>query len=85
MLRKIAQNDFNKRASEKYIPYQDLESMALLVDILENPQNFLSHIRRVTYSSTSQLVLNFRTPKSDDPKLMQLYQVSMYYFAPYNI
>ncbi len=75
MIRKVVQNSLNITASRTYIPYQDLESKAMLLGFVERPSAFMDHIRRFTNSLTTQMIFGFRTTETDDPKLMQLYSV----------
>lgn len=79
MIRKIVHNNLNITATKSYVPYQDLESKALLVELLDMPELFIDHLRRYTHSLTTQMVFGFRTPSIDDPKLKQLFWVSCTY------
>ena len=78
LLRKIVHNSLNVKAAKTYIPYQDLENKAMLIDFLETPDLFSDHIRRYTNSLTTQMIFGFRTTSIKDPKLLQLYSVSKY-------
>lgn len=84
MIRKIAHNALNVKVSETYIPYQDLESKAMLMGFLENPQLFSEHIRRYTNSVATQMIFGYRTRSIDDPNLKQLYEVSIQHLARCN-
>lgn len=75
MIRKIVHNNLNIKAARTYVPYQDLENKAMLVGILEKPDQFIGHIRRYTNSLTTQMVFGFRTTSIDDPRLKQLFHV----------
>jgi hypothetical protein len=75
MLRGIVHNSLNIKASRTYVPYQDLESKAMMLGFLESPSQFFGHIRRYTNSISTQLVFGFRTLDIDDPKLHQLIHV----------
>ncbi|KIW01166.1 uncharacterized protein PV09_07451 [Verruconis gallopava] len=70
--RRIVHNSLNIKATKTYITYQDLENKQLLMDMLERPEIFKSHIRRYTSSLATQIVFGFRTPNHDDPKLIRL-------------
>ncbi|KAF2971657.1 hypothetical protein GQX73_g1917 [Xylaria multiplex] len=59
-------------ASRSYVPYQDLESKAMLLGFLEQPSQFFNHIRRYTNSISTQMTYGFRTVDIHDPKLEQL-------------
>ncbi|KAJ8128204.1 hypothetical protein O1611_g5430 [Lasiodiplodia mahajangana] len=70
--RGIVHNSLNIKASRTYVPYQDLENKAMLLGFLEQPSRFFNHIRRYTYSISTQMIFGFRTLAIDDPKLEQL-------------
>lgn len=77
MIRKLVHNNLNIKAARTYVPYQDLENKAMLLGFLEKPNQFVDHIRRYTNSLTTQMVFGFRTTSTEDPKLKQLYHVSL--------
>jgi hypothetical protein len=60
-------------AAKSYEPYQDLESASMMAALLDEPHLVFDHIRRYTNSVATQFVYGFRTPRIDDPKLVQLY------------
>lgn len=76
MIRKMVHNILNIKAARSYVPYQDLENKQMLVGFLDQPDLFIDHIRRYTNSLTTQMVFGFRTISIDDPKLIQLYEVT---------
>ena len=65
----------NVRAAASYVPYQDLESKQMLVDLIDSPHEYLNHLRRYTTSLTTQMIFGFRTPSNNDPKMLQLFEV----------
>jgi hypothetical protein len=67
----------NIKAARTYVPYQELENKAMLAGLLESPDLFIDHIRRYTNSLTTQMIFGFRTTSIDDPKLVQLFSVSV--------
>ncbi|KAK7570068.1 cytochrome P450 [Phyllosticta citricarpa] len=73
MIRKLSHQLLNANASRTYVPYQDLESKQMLVDLLDKPANFLEHIRRYTASVTTSIVFGWRVPKSNDSRLTRFY------------
>jgi cytochrome P450 len=77
MVRKVVHNNLNIKAARTYVPYQDLENKAMLMGLLEKPDLFADHIRRYTNSLTTQMIFGFRTTSINDPKLKQLFHVSM--------
>jgi hypothetical protein len=68
-------NTLNINAAVAYIPYQDLESKCLMAGLLDEPDKFLSHIRRFTNSLTTQMVFGFRTLNTQDERLLQFFKV----------
>jgi hypothetical protein len=68
-------NTLNVNAAVAYIPYQDLESKCLMAGLLDEPDNFLGHIRRFTNSLTTQMVFGFRTLSTQDERLLQFFKV----------
>ncbi|KAF4461531.1 cytochrome p450 monooxygenase [Fusarium albosuccineum] len=56
-----------------YVPYQDLENKVLLVGMLDSPDDLLRHIRRASYSLSTQMIFGFRCISNEDPKLLQLF------------
>ncbi|KAI1377702.1 cytochrome P450 [Hypoxylon crocopeplum] len=74
-MRKLAHSLLNVQASRTYVPYQDLESKAMLVGMLENPDDFFNHIRRYTTSLTTQMTFGYRTPNSNDPNLREMFDI----------
>ena len=76
MIRRMVHNILNIKAAKSYVPYQDLENKQMLLGLLEQPNSFVGHIRRYTNSLTTQMVFGFRTISINDPKLIQLFDVS---------
>ncbi|KNG45206.1 cytochrome p450 [Stemphylium lycopersici] len=85
MVRKIVHNALNINVARTYIPYQELEAMAMLVGVLEAPELFIDQIRRYTNSLTTQMIFGFRTSSINDPKLLKLYSTFTPCFALYQI
>ncbi|RYC66039.1 hypothetical protein CHU98_g182 [Xylaria longipes] len=49
MVRRFLHQILNVFAARTYIPYQDLESKAMFLGVLENPNDFVDHLRRYNY------------------------------------
>jgi hypothetical protein len=47
----------------------------MLQGLLDEPQAFLDHIRRYTFSLSTQIIFGYRSPSVDDPNLQQLFWV----------
>ncbi|KAK1466422.1 hypothetical protein CCUS01_01272 [Colletotrichum cuscutae] len=74
MIHRMMHNILNIKAAVTYVPYQDLENKILLNDLLETPSDFLQHIRRFTYSLSTQMIYGYRCTDNHDPKLLQLFE-----------
>lgn len=80
-------NSLNIRTAVAYIPYQDLENKDMMVGFLDDPGDFLQHVRRYTNSLTTQMVFGFRTTSKDDPRLLRFFKVCVpiIYVYPFNV
>jgi hypothetical protein len=76
MIHKMIHNILNITAAKSYVPYQDLENKQMLFGLLEDPNEFVNHIRRYSNSLTTQMVFGFRTIDIMDPNLQQLFHVN---------
>jgi len=76
MIHKLIHNILNIKVAVKYVPYQDLENKFLLAGLLDTPDAFFDHIRRFTYSLSTQMIFGFRCPDINDPMLKRLFDVS---------
>lgn len=75
MIHRMVHNILNIKAAVTYVPYQDLENKFLLQDLLNTPDDLLRHIRRFTYSLSTQMIYGYRCVNNRDPKLLQLFEV----------
>ncbi|CAG9990872.1 unnamed protein product [Clonostachys byssicola] len=73
MCHRIFQASLSPKAAGAYLPYQRLENLQMLNELVDDPSQFRASIRRYTHSLMTQLVLGFRTVNNGDPKLQQLY------------
>ena len=78
MIHRIIHNILNIKAAVTYLPYQDLENKFLLAGLLETPHDVLNHIRRYSYSLSTQMIFGYRCPDLKDPRLQQLFWVSLH-------
>lgn len=67
-------NILNLKAAVTYVPYQDLENKQLLVGLLDEPEEFVDHLRRYSNSLSTQMIFGYRTPSKEDPDLKQLFE-----------
>jgi hypothetical protein len=65
----------NIKTAVAYIPYQDLENKDMMLGFLDDPDDFLKHVKRYTTSLTTQMVFGFRTTSKNDPRLLKLFEV----------
>ncbi|KAH7134296.1 cytochrome P450 [Dactylonectria macrodidyma] len=73
MIHRMIHKALNIKAAVTYVPYQDLENKVLMAGLLETPENFLLHIRRFTYSLSTQMIFGYRCVSNQDPNLLQLF------------
>ena len=76
MIHRMIHNILNIKAAVTYLPYQDLENKIMLTGLLDSPKDFLNHLRRFSYSLSTQMIFGFRCSDIRDPKLQQLFIVS---------
>lgn len=77
MIHKTIHNILNIKAAVTYVRYQDLENKIMLQGLLDQPEDFLAHIRRYTFSLSTQIIFGYRAPDTQDPNLLQLFWVSI--------
>ncbi|KAI1338689.1 cytochrome P450 [Xylariaceae sp. FL0016] len=75
MARKLAQRILNVSAARTYVPYQDLENKAMLLGILDHPNDFVDHLRRYTASLTTQMTFGFRTVTIHDTRFKEAFDI----------
>ncbi|KAI1170039.1 cytochrome P450 [Nemania sp. FL0916] len=74
-VRKLAHQIMNVKVSRAYVPYQDLESVAMLMRFLEEPSGFIDHIRRYTSSVTSQMTYGFRITRREEAFFQRAFKI----------
>ncbi|KAI1503389.1 cytochrome P450 [Biscogniauxia marginata] len=79
-VRKLGQRLFSMKVSESYIPYQDLESRAMLLGFLNKPDQFKNHIQRYTGSLARQITFGIRCTTIDDPMLKEAFSIMEQHF-----
>ena len=72
--REMVHSLLNITTSKDYIPYQLLENKQMLFELLEQPQDFLKHIRRYSNALTTTMVFGWRTPTYEDENMKQLFE-----------
>jgi hypothetical protein len=60
------------KAAITYVPYQDLENKVMLKGFLDSPKQLHEHIRRYTFSLSTQMIFGYRSPDIKDQDLQQL-------------
>ena len=78
MLRKLGHRIMKLETVRTYVSYQELESKAMLLGMLEDPSNFIDHLRRYTASLTTQMTFGFRTTSIQDPKFKEAFDVGTF-------
>ncbi|KAI0445352.1 cytochrome P450 [Xylaria telfairii] len=73
MAHRVYHSILNIRAAKSFVPYQDLENKQMLQGFLDNPDSFIGHLRRYSFSLTTQMIYGFRTPTLDDWRLKSLF------------
>jgi len=74
MIRRMFSGLLNLAKSRSYLPYQMLENKQMLNEFLDHPNDFLSHIRRYSFSITTSFTYGWRTPTSDTDDLKELFE-----------
>ncbi|KAI1297497.1 cytochrome P450 [Xylaria venustula] len=74
MVHKLGNHLFNIKTSKSYLPYQDLETKAMLLGFLHSQDRFIEHIQCSTASLVTQMTYGFRMTLSDT-KLKLLFQL----------
>ncbi|KAJ0420303.1 putative cytochrome P450 oxidoreductase [Aspergillus carlsbadensis] len=64
-MRKMYHVRLNVTVSNRYIPYQTFDSLQLLNDMLDSPENFSLHIQRFTTSVASTVLYGWRTASAE--------------------
>ncbi|KAJ3565002.1 hypothetical protein NPX13_g7650 [Xylaria arbuscula] len=75
--RRVGHQSMNSWASKAYIPYQEIESMQMLREMLHDPALFYESFRRFSNSLSAHMIFGWRTIKHDDPRLLQIYDGSL--------
>ena len=78
MLRKLGHRILKVETVRTYVPYQDLENKAMLLGMLEDPNNFIDHLRRYTASLTTQMTFGFRMTSIQDPEFNEAFDVGAF-------
>lgn len=72
LARRLFHSILNVSATKQYVPFQELETTKLLVDLLDDPTDFRRHIFRYSNSIGLLLTSGRRAPTSDDPDIKQV-------------
>ncbi|KAI1132521.1 cytochrome P450 [Nemania abortiva] len=73
-LRRVGHSALNINTSQSYVPYQDLESVQMLLGFLDKPADFFTHIERATMSLITQVIFGFRTHTPDHEYTKQVFK-----------
>lgn len=72
LARRLFHSILNVGATKQYIPFQELETTKLLVDLLDDPANYRHHIFRYSNSIGLLLTRGRRAPMPDDPDIKEV-------------
>ncbi|OAP61366.1 hypothetical protein AYL99_03569 [Fonsecaea erecta] len=70
--RKLYHQFLNSTKAARYVPYQDLETKQLCVDLLGRPEDFEALITRTTLSAAASMAYGFRVTDPKDPVMQEL-------------
>ncbi|KAH6668276.1 putative cytochrome P450 oxidoreductase [Halenospora varia] len=70
--RKLYHAFLNINTAQKYVPYQELETLQLCIDLIRDPENFVDHISRATGSIAASMTYGFRLPVAKDKLTQEL-------------
>jgi len=74
-IRKHSHNLLNQKASSRYQPVQELESVVVLSDLLRQPGEFYTITRRYSASVIMLVAYGYRIPSFEDPLIKKIYGV----------
>lgn len=74
-LRRHSHTLLNQVAANSYRPVQDFESKVVLMDLLTQPDDFVTIIRRYTTSVIMLVTYGYRIPSFDDPLITKIFKV----------
>ncbi|OAL34597.1 hypothetical protein AYO20_06227 [Fonsecaea nubica] len=72
--RKMYHLRLNVTAANRYIPYQEFESLQLLNEMMDGPHQFWDHVKRYTTSIGSTVTYGHRTPLLNTPTVKTLFE-----------
>ncbi|KAI3317499.1 putative cytochrome P450 [Xylariaceae sp. AK1471] len=75
MIRRIMHDLLNVHAAEAFEPYQALENQQMMYDILNDPNNFVQHVRRYSNSLMTTTTFGYRVSTCEDPHFKELFEV----------
>lgn len=79
--RKLYHNLLNINTAPKYLPYQELETLKMCVDLAEKPDEFVSSIGRMTGSIASSITYGIRLADKESPRTHELLENSHGFFT----
>lgn len=82
--RKVYHQFLSINKAARYVPYQDLETKQLLVDLLTNPSDFENLISRTTLSVSASMAYGFRILDPKSPVMQELFKNTHGFFVMVN-
>ncbi|KAI9853618.1 MAG: hypothetical protein M1830_006647, partial [Pleopsidium flavum] len=74
MIRKMIHNLLNVSTARSYVPYQMLENKQMLHEMLQQPDDFLEHVRRYSNALTTSMLFGWRASTYDNADVKQLFE-----------
>ncbi|KAF5026974.1 hypothetical protein F66182_1004 [Fusarium sp. NRRL 66182] len=63
--RKMYHVRLNVKSADRYLPYQEFDSLQLINDLAVNPKSWVHHVQRYTASVSTALLYGWRTPTTN--------------------
>ncbi|RVX72874.1 hypothetical protein B0A52_03227 [Exophiala mesophila] len=82
--RKLYHQFLNINRASRYIPYQDLETKQMIVDLMSSPANFEDLITRSTLSVATSMAYGFRVLDRNSPVMQELLKNTHGFFVMVN-
>lgn len=82
--RKLYHQFLNINRASRYIPYQDLETKQMIVDLMSSPSNFEDLITRSTLSVATSMAYGFRVLDRNSPVMQELLKNTHGFFVMVN-
>lgn len=65
----------NVKSADRYVPYQEFDSLQLVNDLAIRPEGWVQHVQRYTASISTALLYGWRTPATNTGYVKNLLEV----------